>query len=96
MRVLGIQSEFSERADSALITTEPLLKSNEPMNFIGVTLLGVDEGLLTEAERTQCQLCHPVRVMANEAGNLGITAWLVGSSREVGSVFQATHYLLQV
>lgn len=45
------------------------------------------------AGRTQWQLHHPVKVMSKEAGNLQITAQLSGSSREVGSVFDATHYL---
>ena len=33
----------------------------------------VGEWLLIEAQRTQRLLHHPVRVMANEAGNLGVT-----------------------
>lgn len=41
------------------------------------------------------QLPHPGRIMANEPGNLGITAQLADNSRVARSVFPATHYVLQ-
>lgn len=65
------------------------------MSFSWVIYKSVGEQLLIEAWRTQWQLHYPVSVMVNETTKLWITAQLADSLRDVGSVFQATHYLLQ-
>lgn len=75
-----------ERADSEFLTTKSSLNPSGALSFTGVTYKSVGEWLLIEAQRTDWQLHHPVKVLSSEAGNLGIMAQLAGSSPKVGSV----------